>query len=347
MHRLRRGCAFEGQLRKVVLGAVPLPKGPSKHGGRLIVLGAINWDTTLFVEQFAAVGEEVRVLKVGEGPGGKGANVAVAAAKVLGKGRVALIGAVGDDDLGPRLRASVVGQGVDGSGIAVVKGAGSGHAYVVVDSDGRKSIHTRFAANEKLDALHVSSALAGREVASSSVVVVMDVPTAPALEAAKAASAGGARVVYSPGSRSSPSELSAESVLGLSHSLVVNEGELLRLAAMNDPVRAIRRFSADFPALAVVVTAGRDGSVVSVAGRMTKLPPFDLGGLNLKAVNSTGSGDAFLAAYSAYTLRGVDPVGAARWGNVAGALKATRVDTRGSPTARQLSRGMALYARST
>ena len=57
----------------------------------LVSCGAINWDITLYVEQFARPGEEVRVLRIDRIPGGTGANVAVAAARILGPGEVCLL----------------------------------------------------------------------------------------------------------------------------------------------------------------------------------------------------------------------------------------------------------------
>ena len=70
------------------------------------------------------------------------------------------------------------------------------------------------------------------------------------------------------------------------------------------------------------------------------MAPFDLSSLGLHAVNTTGSGDAFLEAYVSYSLLGGKPEEAARWGNLAGALKATNPETRGSPTRKDLEAKM-------
>ena len=62
-----------------------------------IVTGVINWDKTIFVKRFPKDGEEVKVDRIIDIPGGKGANVAVASSRILGKGKVALFGALGSD----------------------------------------------------------------------------------------------------------------------------------------------------------------------------------------------------------------------------------------------------------
>ncbi|MDG6910632.1 MAG: carbohydrate kinase family protein, partial [Nitrososphaerota archaeon] len=95
-----------------------------------------------------------------------------------------------------------------------------------------------------------------------------------------------------------------------------------------------------YEGVTVVATLGPDGCMVSREGRTARVRPVDLTDLGLSAVNSTGSGDAFLAAYSCYALSGLAPEEAAEWGNLAGALKAASAETRGSPTRRMLEESM-------
>jgi ribokinase len=66
---------------------------------KILVCGAINWDTMLFVDRFPNPGEEVRVRRVISLPGGKAANTAVAAVKILGANSVGVIGMLGVDDI--------------------------------------------------------------------------------------------------------------------------------------------------------------------------------------------------------------------------------------------------------
>src|SRR5690242_1715086 len=90
--RQRPARATRGSRNETLMGA-------PKRTRLLSVIGAINWDISLFQERFARPGEEVPVKRVEEFSGGKGGNVAVAAARILGPGRAAFVGALGDDPI--------------------------------------------------------------------------------------------------------------------------------------------------------------------------------------------------------------------------------------------------------
>lgn len=316
---------------------------PRSRGARplLTVIGAINWDTTLFVERAAAPGEEVPVAKVEEGPGGKGGNVATAAARLVGRGRVAFVGAVGDDRPGTSLRDSLDSEGVLTGGLATLKGSPSGSARIVVDRSGGKTIYTHFGANDRLRASDLEARGASFALGSSFAVVVMDSPVNAALAAARAAKAAGASLFYSPGVRSKEGVAKLEGILALADTVVVDRIELLNLHGGATPREALAGIMERFPSLTVVATLGPSGSLVGKGGSMAGVRPIHLEDLGLSAVNSTGSGDAFLAAYVCYTRFGYQPEEAAYWGNLAGALKAADARTRGSPTKRSLDSKMA------
>ncbi|RLG04408.1 MAG: ribokinase, partial [Thaumarchaeota archaeon] len=99
----------------------------------LICCGAINWDINLFVERLPRAGEEVRVRVIERVSGGTAANVSVAAARILGPGRVAFIGALGGDEIGARQLRILEDEGVDHSGVLIVEGVESGQAYITID----------------------------------------------------------------------------------------------------------------------------------------------------------------------------------------------------------------------
>jgi ribokinase len=313
---------------------------PPKAPGMLVVLGAINWDTTVFERRFAKPGEEVPVLAVEESPGGKGANAAVAAARILGPNNVAIIGALGDDETSVKLRRSLRTEGVIDDGIVIARGTPSGRAYVVVDGSGGKTIHTFFGANETLRPGHLQSKGAKRALSTAQTVLIMDVPVPVALAAAKKAGEAGGSVVYSPGVRSALGVRALEEVLGLADVLVIDRSELSNLSGPLDPVEAASKLQRIFPGLTVVGTLGPLGCVVVSHGSRSVVAGVDLRDLGLKAVNSTGSGDAFLGAFTSYRMLGRRPLEAARLANLAGALKATKSETRGSPTRAELERTM-------
>ncbi len=317
-----------------------MPRSPAAgKGSSLAVLGAVNWDV-IFEDRFAMPGEEVPVRLVEEFPGGKGANVAVAAARILGRGKVSFVGAMGDDETLGTQMSGLRGEGVLTDGVVVLKGMRSGRAYVVVDSEGRKTIHTHFGANERMTPRHLREDGPSRAVRRSKMVVVMDVPLAAGAEAVRLARSRGARVVYSPGVRSREGIGSLRRVFSLSKWVVMDLPELLSTTGRRDERAGLAAFALAFPRATVVVTLGPKGCAVVKSGVMTYVRGVDLAALGKKAVNSTGSGDAFLGAFASSLLSGESSVRSAAWGSLAGALKATRYETRGSPSKAELAEAM-------
>lgn len=294
------------------------------------MLGAVNQDFTIFERTFGEPGEEVPVVDVKEYPGGKGANVAVAVSKIF-EGSVALVGAVGKDRAGEFLLDDLRASGVNVAGVARLEGAQTGRAFIIVDSEGRKFIHTHFGANDAIPLSHLDSRYAGAALTSSAVAVIVDPPVDISYKAAAMSKNAGARIVFSPGVRVAEGE-QLDQILRIADDLVVDRTELTKLAGREEPLTALKILSQKFPELTIVATLGPEGSILSDRGRTTTVEPVDLSALGLKAVNSTGSGDAFLAAYVCYSLSGEKLDEAAKWGNLAGALKASREETRGSPS---------------
>ena len=89
-----------------------------------LVSGAINWDTSIFVDEFPNAKEEIKAKKVISVPGGKGANVAVASARILGSNNVGVIGALGDDDIAKRQIKILKDEGVNVSCVKQIQDAG-------------------------------------------------------------------------------------------------------------------------------------------------------------------------------------------------------------------------------
>ena len=313
----------------------------------MVVLGAINWDTTIFEGRFPESGEEVPARRVEGCPGGKGANAAVAAARLLRERRVSFIGAVGDDDLETPLRDSLRSEGVLTDGLVTLPGARSGRAFVVVDETGAKQIHTLFGANDSLAPRHLRLPFARGSLSACAATVIMDVPLRTAVDAAMASKKGGARVFYSPGVRIAGGGPLLQQAIRLSDHLVVDSGELSHLASERDPRRALLKLRRLHPHLDIVATLGSFGCLVASHRGVHSVPPFRLGAIGLHSVNSTGSGDAFIAAYACHSLSGESPEEAAKWGNLAGALKAASAATRGSPTREALEAAMERFAVAT
>lgn len=300
--------------------------------GLLTVIGAINWDVSIFEDSFAGLGEEVPVREVEEFSGGKGANVAVAAARMLGRSKAAFIGALGTDEVAKRQLRELKREGVVTGGVVTIDGARSGRAYVMVNREGKKSIHTHFGANALLRPSHLDAPGPSEILSRTATLVLMDTPTQVALAAVRKTKSHGARVIYSPGVRVREGREALAGVIADVDYLVLDKAELVRFSGETDVVPATELLQRSSPGLTVVATHGKGGCVVVSGHHTTNLGGVKLSLLGMKAVNSTGSGDSFLGVLASFLGWGYSTVEAARWANLAGALKATRYETRGSPT---------------
>jgi ribokinase len=246
------------------------------------VVGSLNMDLVIRVPELPGPGETVSGGDLFRNPGGKGANQAVAAAR-LGC-RVAMVGCVGDDDAGRALLASLEADGVDRSRVRVVDGVPSGTAFITVSEDGENQIVVSPGANARLTEGDVAAAEAALRAARVT-LLQLEVP----LEAvAAAARTAGGRVVLNPAPvRDLPDEL-----LGLLDVLVPNRVELAQLAGGPVPqtVDEAVRLAGRLPARAVVVTLGADGALVVEDGQAGHVPAVPV-----RPVDTTAAGDAFCA----------------------------------------------------
>ena len=244
------------------------------------VVGSLNLDLVVRVARPPGPGETVTGSDVFRNPGGKGANQAVAAAR-LGR-RVAMVGCVGDDAAGRELLESLTGAEVDTARVRVVDGVPSGTAFITVADDGENQIVVSPGANARLTAADVAAA--GAALAAAAVTLLqLEVP----LEAvAAAAGAAGGRVVLNP----APVRDLPEDLLAKVDVLVPNRVELAQLAGAGVPetVEDAATLAGRLPARAVVVTLGGDGALVVEDGRVGHVPAVPV-----RPVDTTAAGDAF------------------------------------------------------
>ena len=244
------------------------------------VVGSLNLDLVVRVARLPGPGETVSGDDVFRNPGGKGANQAVAAAR-LGR-RVAMVGRVGDDDAGRELLGSLEADAVDTSRVRVVAGVPSGIALITVGEDGENQIVVSPGANARLTPDDVGQA--GAALGAAAVTLLqLEVPLEAVAAAARAA--GGAVVLNPAPVRDLPEELLAEVDV-----LVPNRVELAQLAGGAEPetVAEATRLAGRLPARAVVVTLGADGCLVIEGGDATHVPAVPV-----RAVDTTAAGDAF------------------------------------------------------
>src|SRR4051794_25390369 len=140
-----------------------MPAMTDSGGGRahVIVAGSINADLVVTLPRLPAAGETVAGGEFSRHGGGKGANQAVAAARM--GARVTMVGAVGDDDLGSDAIAALEAEGIDASAVARLDGIATGVALIAVDSAGENQIAVASGANAAVDAGAVGSAVSAAD----------------------------------------------------------------------------------------------------------------------------------------------------------------------------------------
>jgi ribokinase len=311
----------------------------------ICVAGAINWDINLFVERFPRIGEEVPVERITRIPGGKGANVAVAAARILGPGKTVLIGCLGRDSIGEQQLEILRDEGVVVSGIKISEEAESGQAYIIIDRDGRNVIHTLFGANLELSPEDILGSRILSLLTESSIVTLIDPPTETIEAAASLAKEKGKTVIWDAGVRSTLGIERLGKILENLDYLVINEVEVKNLTGETNPLRAWQLLSAVNSDLRLIVKLGERGCSMVSPDLMIAVPPVDLESLGLRVVNTVGCGDAFLGVFAASKAEGFDDIEALERANLAGALKATKAETRGSPEKEELGRFLPFKAR--
>lgn len=304
---------------------------------KILVCGAINWDTTLFVERFPNPGEEVRATKVISVPGGKAANTAVAGAKILGTNNVGVIGMLGADSIAENQIKILENEGIDTSLIFRHEEMLSGQAYVIVDRKGENVILTYQAANLAIMPEEVAQPKVLSAIDNSSTVIVIDPPLDTAGSLITYASKAGKRIIWSPALLTSYGISALQKYLSHVDYLILNQQEAGSLTSIEDGVEACSKISNSLSGINVVVTLGDKGCTLCTNGKNMIIPPLDFSS-DLRIVSTVGAGDAFLGAFGAFKLKGFEDAQALYLANIAAALKASREDTRASPTFEEITR---------
>ncbi|GAA3308591.1 ribokinase [Arthrobacter ramosus] len=294
---------------------------------RIVVVGSLNADLTIYCERLPLPGETVHGNGFAVNPGGKSANQAVAASK-LG-GTVSLIGAVGNDSNGDMLLASTERAGVDVSRVRRSADVATGVAVIAVDANGENNIIISAGANGTLAPADVS-ADAFDDAAVLCLCLEVSLETVEA--AAKTAHDAGATVLLN----LSPYAEIPQSLAALSDVLLVNaheasmflgDAEMPHPGAHASAWEPVRGQFAERGLHRVLVTLGSHGSVVldSLAAsgeQISRIAPT-----KVNAVDTTGAGDAFTGAVAARLAVGETLAEAAAFASVAAALATTKKGT--------------------
>ena len=283
--------------------------------GRVVIVGSINADLVVVTERLPAAGETTTGGTYAQHGGGKGANQAVAAAR-LGAD-VVMVGAVGDDDLGGAALRALRDEGIDITQIAVVEEP-TGVALIVVDQHGENQIAVASGANatmflgDDLDLHGEGVMLLGHEVSAEVVE-----------RAGRAAAEAGWPVVLNP----APARALPDVPIAV---LTPNRTEAAELSGEDDPEAAARALAGQTGA-AVLITLGGDGALLLEPGG----EPVRLPATKVDVVDTTGAGDTVNGALAAELANGASLRDAAAFALRAAAISTTKPGARGGMPRRE------------
>ncbi|HAG82718.1 MAG TPA: ribokinase [Cyanobacteria bacterium UBA12227] len=282
----------------------------------ILVFGSINIDLVTKTPRLPIAGETLQGYDFFTAPGGKGANQAVAAAR-LGIA-THLVGRVGNDDFGRQLLANLQVAGVHTDGVLVDTSITSGIAVITVDDAGENQIIIIPGANGQLDESDVER-LKGLLPGATALLMQLEIPLSRVLSAAQAAHAANVPVILDPAPAQNlpdelyplvdiitPNQLEASHLVGFP----VNEIETAHQAATVLRQRGVAT---------VIVKLGAQGAYCTTASETFFVPAF-----SVQAVDTVAAGDAFNGALAVALAEGLSLREAVLWGVAAGAISVTK-----------------------
>jgi ribokinase len=268
----------------------------------ILVFGSLNIDLVALVPVIPGPGRTVLAPSYQAHFGGKGANQAVAAARIAGSGRVRMVGRVGRDGFGDSAIENLRANGVD-TDLVVRADEPTGCAFITVDQAGENAITVASGANMTASANDLPIACFRPDTV---LVLQMEVPFGQALEAACRTTSASGTVVWN--LAPVPEEMARDMVtelLAVTDYLLVNEHEALDAAAAiglaPSGYEAAAAELAKAGNLTCIVTAGAQGALaVTASGTHLRAPAP-----RITPVDTTGAGDTFVGAFAAMLSEGV------------------------------------------
>lgn len=284
---------------------------------RILVIGSLNMDMVIPVKELPQKGETILGGTPDYIPGGKGANQACAAGKLGGS--VTMLGKVGRDEMGRRLKDNLSAAGVDVAHVAETPDAPTGMAVIYVSETGSNSIVVIPGANGLCDRAYIE---ANEELIAAHDIIVLqlEIPYDAVFRAIQLAKKHGRLVVLNPAP--APDSLPAEVIASLDY-FTPNETEMARIAGMpvggtEEAVAAGRRL-VEAGVGTVLATLGEAGALLVTAETAQVIPT-----LRVDAVDTTAAGDTFNGAFVTALAEGMPEAEAIAFGNKAAAISVTR-----------------------
>ena len=279
----------------------------------ILVVGSLNADLVVRVLRFPQPGETISGEDLQVIPGGKGANQAVAAAR-LGS-QVSMLGRVGKDSFGGFLLDNLGSNQVD-SQFVKREDASTGTAIIVVDPNGQNSIVLSAGANGKVSPADVESA---SFLNYDLLLLQLEIPVPAVLAAARRAKANNLQVILNP----APAREISDELIALVDFIIPNESELRLLTGTDvKDVASAERAShilLQRGAQNVIVTLGEKGALIVNSKQVTHVDTF-----RVDVVDTTAAGDAFIGGFSTALLQNMSLEESVRYGCACGALAASK-----------------------
>ena len=300
---------------------------------KILVAGSLNMDQIVRVPRIPALGETL----LGAGslklvPGGKGANQAVAMARLGAP--VAMAGRVGNDPFGERLLSSLRSDNVDTGLIVVDQEEASGVAFIFLTPDGNNAIVVAPGANRRVGQDSAQSSTIFEAIAQAQALVLqLEIPLETVILFIAAAHKGGVPVVLN----LAPGQPLSKEVLRQLEVLIVNETEASLLSGQRveslEDAHIVATVLHEQGIPKVVITLGSQGALLATSDGSGKTRIIYQSAPVLQVIDTTAAGDCFVGALTVALTEGQSPEDALRFAVYASALKVTKFGAQsGLPT---------------
>jgi ribokinase len=284
---------------------------------RIIVVGSIHMDFTILVDRLPKTGETVIGKDFKMSPGGKGANQAVAVAKL--NAEAYMVGRVGNDYLGSLIIESMSKSGVNVDFVKKDPTTHSGLAFITVDPKGRNTISVAPGADLTITNEDVEEAINAIKKADM-MLLQLEIPLEVVIHAAKKAFENGIKVILNP----APYKPLPKKLLESIFILTPNEVEAGMMSKVDvkgskDLIKAGKKLIG-MGIEKIVITLGDKGAMLVSKEKMLQFPA-----VKVKAIDTTGAGDAFNGALAVALAEGKNIEEAIKFANFTGALTTTKV----------------------
>jgi ribokinase len=287
----------------------------------VVIVGSINMDLVARTPRIALAGETLTGTGFETTPGGKGANQAVAVAR-LGY-PVAIVGMVGEDVFGQALLDDLGHAGVDTGAVTRVSGP-SGVAQIQVAADGQNSIIVVPGANGRVEPAYIYQH--EKLIRSAGMVLCqLELPMETVASTLELCAAASVPVMLDP----APAAILPESVWPRVTWFTPNESEAALYVGKDLTIEETAKHLLAKGVTGVVLKRGGEGAYVYAGGKNGRVPAFEV-----KAIDTVGAGDCFNGAFAVALLEGHDPWGAARFASAAAAFSVTRPGAQASMPSR-------------